>query len=646
MQNVMTKHYLWAVGEGLKALKPGNRLAGRYELKRDQIVLDTQPQNPVESPEEVPEEMVPYLKLFPHRLHIPQVYGMIPHAGGKSGPDIWLLEGVPITPDGESLWPELTTEWPRATALRQLSWLWQMAKLWHPCSRQGVASSLLNPKLIRVEGPIVRLLELQFDGPTANLKQLGQLWQSWIPSAQAKIGNFLKQLCQQMIDGELRTSDQLLSQLDRALLIGGRWTNRQLNITTSTDTGPTRSHNEDACFPEPGSLILKEPGPEALAIVCDGIGGQDAGEIASNQAIQVLQQRIQRMEELKGDIDPLVLITKLERSACAANDHICGRNDSENRQGRQRMGTTLVLALAHAHEMYVTHVGDSRAYWITPQGCYQVTLDDDVASREVRLGYFIYRDALAQAAAGALVQALGITSSATLHPTTQRFPIDDECVFLLCSDGLSDRDRVDEYWRSEILPILNSKTDLATIRDNLVKIANTKNGHDNVTIAVIHYQVEVKKEDLPEIIVPPVEPLNVDESTAFPDEYEHDPSMDTREIRFDQDGEVSNIRKTFLLPKLSEPKFWQVVIGSLFLLFLVVPLVYSLMLPYFQPRDTEQIDPNPTPTDDLSTADPQPTPTQTKPTPNGNSTTNKEENLSPDQTPKPESKTKDKKTAK
>ncbi len=93
------------------------------------------------------------------------------------------------------------------------------------------------------------------------------------------------------------------------------------------------------------------------------------------------------------------------------------------------MGTTLVMALAHIHELYVAHVGDSRAYWITRTGCYQVTLDDDVACREVRLGYSLYRDALEQVAAGALIQALGITSSNTLHPTVQRFPVDEDCVF-------------------------------------------------------------------------------------------------------------------------------------------------------------------------------------------------------------------------
>jgi protein phosphatase len=153
------------------------------------------------------------------------------------------------------------------------------------------------------------------------------------------------------------------------------------------------------------------------------------------------------------------------------------------------MGTTLVIALARAYEMYIAHVGDSRAYLITRTGCHQVTLDDDVAAREVRLGYALYREALQQSASGSLVQALGTSSSASLHPTVQRFAIDEDCVFLLCSDGLSDYDRVEQSWE-EILPIIDGKVDVATASQRLVEIGNTQNGHDNVTVALVHCQVK------------------------------------------------------------------------------------------------------------------------------------------------------------
>ena len=81
------------------------------------------------------------------------------------------------------------------------------------------------------------------------------------------------------------------------------------------------------------------------------------------------------------------------------------------------MGTTVVMALPIAPAMYITHVGDSRAYWITRHNCHQITLDDDLASREVRLGYAVYRQALQHSGSGSLVQALGMSTSASLTKT-------------------------------------------------------------------------------------------------------------------------------------------------------------------------------------------------------------------------------------
>jgi hypothetical protein len=88
-----------------------------------------------------------------------------------------------------------------------------------------------------------------------------------------------------------------------------------------------------------------------------------------------------------------------------------------------------------------------------------------------------------------LVQALGMSASSLLYPNVQRFILDEDSVFLLCSDGLSDGDRVDEYWQTEILPMLEGKTDIETVSKRLVEIANTQNGHDNVTVGLIYVQV-------------------------------------------------------------------------------------------------------------------------------------------------------------
>jgi hypothetical protein len=109
-----------------------------------------------------------------------------------------------------------------------------------------------------------------------------------------------------------------------------------------------------------------------------------------------------------------------------------------------------------------------------------------------------------------LVQALGINASSLLHPMIQRFPLDEDSVFLLCSDGLSDNNLVDQYWHLELLPILTGEVDLATANQRLIDLANQKNGHDNVTVVLVHYQVAPAKTDItngrPEKLYFPEEP--------------------------------------------------------------------------------------------------------------------------------------------
>src|ERR671932_541315 len=506
----LLRRYLWALGQEIEAYTSGEVLAGRYLLVRQRILLDTKPGTPPEMPQDIPQGIAPYLRLSLYGLHIPQVYGQLTPMERRGSPEIWLLEEAPINTgslqggreaadtEGQLL-PELTSVWKDAPPVRQLNWLWQLANLWQPLSSEGVASSLLTPALLRVEGSIVRLLELQPDTKGAPiLQQLGQLWlQQLLPGASSVIAGFFQQLCSQLTEGQIRTSEELVALLDRGLKDSGRSLSRTYQIFTRSESGPSRPHNEDACYPSPGQLIRLSAGDAALAIVCDGIGGQEGGEVASQLAIETLRERVEKLPADPDNWNPAALTVELERAACAANDSISEQNDNEHRSDRQRMGTTLVMTRTSAHEMYITHVGDSRVYWVTRHNCYQVTQDDDLASREVRLGYALYRNAVQQPTSGSLVQALGMAPSATLHPTVQRFVLDEDSVFLLCSDGLSDYDRVEQYWQTEILPLLEGRVDLPTAGARLIEIANTQNGHDNAKIALIHCKVNSSKETQP-----------------------------------------------------------------------------------------------------------------------------------------------------
>ncbi len=501
----LLRRYLWAIGQGIDAYKPGEVIAGRYAIVHQRILLDTKPGMPPETPQEVPQGIASYLRLSPYGLHIPQVYGRLTASNGRRNSEIWLLEEAPIytgsivrateVAEAGQLLPELASVWKDAPAVRQLNWLWQLANLWQPLSSEGVASSLLSPTLLRVEGSLVRLLELQPDKSNApTLQQLGSLWSQLLTGVSPAIAGFFQELCTQLVEGQLRSSDQVVTLLDQALKDTGRSQVRSYQIYTLSDAGPSRPQNEDACYPPSGQLISASTGKSALAIVCDGIGGHEGGEVASHLAIDTLRERVEKLPNEPDNWNPTTLTLELETAACAANDIISSTNDSERRSDRQRMGTTLVMARTCAHEIYITHVGDSRVYWVTKSNCYQVTQDDDLASREVRLGYSLYRNAVQQPTSGSLVQALGMAPSQTLHPTVQRFVLDEDCVFLLCSDGLSDNDRVEQYWQTEILPILNGQIDLTTAGSRLIQIANTQNGHDNATVALVYCKVTPSKE--------------------------------------------------------------------------------------------------------------------------------------------------------
>jgi protein phosphatase len=514
----LPKNYLWAVVDAPSVGSPGEILADRYLVLDKFVLLDTKPGLLALTPElDNLQPLRAYLRLIPYRLHVPQVYGVLFVADGHSHREILLLEKPPLLVDHTiqqvHLGSELTTAWRDATSMRQLNWLWQIAHLWQPLASEGVASSLLDSYVLRVEGSLVRLLDLRFDDTTSpELPQLGEFWQQLVSNAKPAITEFVDRISLALIQGKINSTDQLIGVLDQGLAGLGRSQTPTIQVITRTDTGPSRQRNEDACSPPTGTLISKPPQPTALAIVCDGIGGHEGGNVASNLAIETIQQQVQQLTKVPYDhIDPSLLLNDLDKAVAMANDKISQRNDGENRQGRQRMGTTLVMALPVAHEMYITHVGDSRAYWITRQGCYQVTLDDDVASREVRLGYAIYREAVQQSAAGSLVQALGMGPSTSLHPTSGRFMLDEDAVFLLTSDGLSDFDRVEEYWETEILPLLVGEATIATVADRLIEIANTKNGHDNVTVALVHYQVQYWE---PEITIKAVIPESYSAKTV------------------------------------------------------------------------------------------------------------------------------------
>ncbi|MBE9044507.1 protein phosphatase 2C domain-containing protein [Pleurocapsales cyanobacterium LEGE 10410] len=587
----MVRRYLWS-SKAISSEQEHGLVDHRYLALGDRIFLDTKPYEPPVTPEEVPQEIVVYLQLFPCYPHIPQVYGLL------DGKDTWLFDygTVPNSTIGkldypQQLIPKIEHLWASATALQQINWLWQIAKLWKPMSSKSVASALLEPDLIRINGQIVQLLELKPDREhSPSLKDLGNLWSHWVEDAHPSIKNVLKQLAANLKTGRIDHANKAIAILEVVASHCRQAKQYSYQVYALSDSGPSRANNEDAAYPmHPDHALAPE---NALAIVCDGVGGHDGGEIASHRTIEYLHNKISKLALGKQRYSSENILARLYKYINESNDLISQQNDSEQRKERQRMGTTLVMTLAQAHEMYLAHVGDSRIYWITPHSCHQVTIDDDLASREVRLGYAVYRDSLQYPSAGALIQAIGMRNSAALHPNLQRYLIDDDCIFLLCTDGLSDLDRVEQQWRAKILPVLEGKQDLASAAQELIALANKQNGHDNVTVALVHCRVKSKPKvpkvaiawsDVEYILKEPISWSDTNLANSIPPDF-----APVEPLQTDTDILQPSIPNQPIgepIPAKSKPKWLKLLI-----LLLVVSTIVGLIFYYFLQENIESDD--------------------------------------------------------
>ncbi|MGB2924058.1 MAG: protein phosphatase 2C domain-containing protein [Limnothrix sp.] len=498
--NPVVKRYLRVLSPTTGSpLKPETLLEGRYWVTNSaDIVLDTQPQERPFVTDQFPAEIASYLKLSPHMLHCPKVFGLTAENGA------WLLEypsmslqpsGLPVHP---ALFASLLEVWKSAEPLQQLNWLAQIAGLMPDLAKEGAGGTLYDLSLLGINGGVVQIRQLLFDRKQGiNFPKIGQVWRELLEHPHKSIQGFCSQLYKVLKQGRINQSQVLLETLNAGISELGRLHYEyRYDVYTQSDAGPARKHNEDACFPEAGIVHKNFP----LAIVCDGIGGHDKGEVASAIAIETLQRNVAAIDKTQ-IATPSQRREMLSEFVLRANDAISDQNDQEQRKERARMGTTVVMSWAEKPYLYLTHVGDSRIYRVTTESCHQLTYDDDLGSREVRLGYALYQDALSYPSAGALVQALGMNPSQSLHPTVQQVVPDCDVVYLLCSDGLSDYNRVESHWQSEIVPLLKGHGDIQQLGERLIAIANSENGHDNSTIALVHMRLR-RRENVAAITFP------------------------------------------------------------------------------------------------------------------------------------------------
>lgn len=230
-----------------------------------------------------------------------------------------------------------------------------------------------------------------------------------------------------------------------------------------TDRGRKRPSNEDAF----GFSV--EAG---VYVVCDGMGGAAAGEIASSLAVdEVLRLLKDRSQDGEGQLPAAA-----ESAVTAANEAIFSR--AQRNQRLNGMGTTLVAMATQEQHVWVLNIGDSRCYRMRRGKLEQLTQDHSLVEEQVRLGRMTPREALHSPLKNVITRALGTQSQVT--PDIFQLEAEPGDLFMLCSDGLT-RELPD----STIQTLLSYDLPLESLSAGLVDAAKKAGGHDNITCLLV-----------------------------------------------------------------------------------------------------------------------------------------------------------------
>jgi protein phosphatase len=235
-----------------------------------------------------------------------------------------------------------------------------------------------------------------------------------------------------------------------------------------TDVGLMREHNEDS--------ILWDT-DLGLALLADGMGGHNAGEVASALAVEHIRRAL-RERLLSNDKETMAEYASVVRDAVEfANSYIF--DQSQTQIECAGMGTTLALMLLVDSRVIVAHVGDSRIYRLRNNELTQITSDHSLVQELVNGGYLTEEDARLSVSKNLITRALGIGEEVEVEIMDDEAIVDD--LYLLCSDGLSDL-----VADAEIKKILLDNADeKEAAAKQLISLANEKGGSDNISVVLV-----------------------------------------------------------------------------------------------------------------------------------------------------------------
>jgi protein phosphatase len=489
----------------------------------------------------VPTHALPYLMLEKYAPIIPEIY------------DAWQQQdrGIVLLPD-RSRWQLLTELWSEEKLpLAQILWfIDQMAKLWTPLSQVSCAQSLLIDTNLRIDEDqsfCLQQLYLDQEDNPPSLKDLAKTWQDKLAELTLEVLDIINPLLEKAISGQIDDIEQLRIELhslnpsddqtksfnkinksdntvnvpksqsefpthqetetenffdesDEDMVYSSELDGEATamipmklgNITDASCThiGSQRDHNEDffgvqTSINKVENTTDKTISARGIYIVCDGMGGHAAGEVASAMAVEQLQQYFQDHWH-----DELPDKETIANGILSTNEILFQTNLDNSRSGNARMGTTLVMALVQDTQVAIAHVGDSRIYRITrKQGLEQLTLDHEVGQREINRG--VEPDiAYGRPDAYQLTQALGPRDNKCVRPDIQFLEITEDCLLLLCSDGLCDNSLLEKHWQNYLQHLISGGSNLEEGLFNLIEFANHYNGHDNITGILVRIKLK------------------------------------------------------------------------------------------------------------------------------------------------------------
>ncbi|WP_017727259.1 Stp1/IreP family PP2C-type Ser/Thr phosphatase [Halalkalibacterium ligniniphilum] len=233
-----------------------------------------------------------------------------------------------------------------------------------------------------------------------------------------------------------------------------------------TDVGRLRPHNEDN-----GGIVVNRSG--VMAVVADGMGGHQAGDVASKMAYDLLEEAWQKEPQFESTQQVEQWLTE---NIARINISLYDRAKMDpNCQG---MGTTLVVAVFIDEMLSIAHIGDSRAYLLNQFGFTQKTNDHSLVNELVRTGQITDEEAENHPRKNVLLRALGTEREVKMDVQSLNWEQGD--ILLLCSDGLSNK--VDH---DDILSILKQTNTVTSKVEQLIELANIRGGEDNITVALI-----------------------------------------------------------------------------------------------------------------------------------------------------------------